>query len=128
MPVREEFPRDNLIVLRFSDVITLDEWQAMGKRCEPYFAQSKSPVHIIVEASEVTRVPPKMLSFLYSDTTGMRSNPALGIVVIAGASTLINAIMRAFSKLLPDGKLCFTDTIDEAFALVDQTDSLEGSG
>ena len=128
MPVREEFPRDNVIVLKFSDVISLDEWQETGKRCEPYFAQAKSLVHIVVEASEVTGVPPKMLSFLYSDTTGMRSNPMLGIVVIAGASTLVTAIMRAFSKLLPDGKLRFTNTIAEAFALIDQADSLEGSG
>ena len=128
MPVREEFPRENLIVLKFSDVISLEEWQEIGKRCAPYFARASSLVHIIVDASEVTRVPPKMLSFLYSDTTGMRSNPALGIVVIAGASTLITAIMGAFSKLLPAGKLRFARTLDEALALIDQVDRVEGSG
>jgi hypothetical protein len=128
MPVREEFPRDNVIVLKFSDVTSVDEWQGIAQRCEPYFARANSIVHIIVEASEVTRIPPKMLSFLYSDTTGMRSNPALGIVVIAGASTLLTAIMVAFSKLLPAGKLRFTKTMDQAFALIDQADNLEGSG
>lgn len=76
------------------------------------------PVYTIVDMSQISRIPPDILSSIHWGTFNAAPNWRFGIFV--GANALLKALLNTFSRLYPRfrERYLVADSIEEAVALI----------
>jgi hypothetical protein len=120
MPLKTELLRDNrVLLLTYSDPLTTTDVISGLDTFKSVYATATRPLHSISDASQVTRMPPNLLSLItHTKDTPLR-HPMAGLFVIVTKSSFVSALASATARLIPGIKIRAVGTLELAWAEID---------
>lgn len=110
--------KDNRVLLcRYSDPINVTQDAATLAQYRYLFDQSTLPIHRIVDSTQVTKVPPDLLTALLH-STNIR-HPKSGVIVVIVNQALFRILAEMVKRVVRSADVRVVSTMAEALAEVD---------
>jgi hypothetical protein len=121
MPADVQFLRNNRVALfEYQSPLTAQELLSVFDRFSAACARATQTIHSISDVSALSRLPGNVLSLLRATKTSPLNQPMAGNFVIVTRSTFIKTMVSATRRVMPRNTIHVVDTIDKAWAIIDQ--------
>jgi hypothetical protein len=128
MPVSVKLQNNNRIAMvAWENPVSVNDFMKVFETIEPFYKQTKLPIHSIYLADKLTNLPPRAISIYLKDPRSPLVNPMSGITVVVSTRLFIRAITDTAAKMTPAGKLFTAITVEDALARVEAAMHKDGA-
>ena len=121
MPAEVEYHRDNRVALfKYHPPLTAPELLAVFDNYATACQRASQPIHGIGDVTELTSLPPKVLSLLRAGTNSPLRQPRAGAFIIVTTNAFIKVMVSATTRLMPHVRIFIVDALDKAWAKIDE--------
>jgi hypothetical protein len=117
MPVTTELLQDNrVLVLTYTDPLMNADVLSGIEAFQGAYARATKPLHSINDVTQVTRMPPNLLSLIARAQDSPLRHPMAGMFVVVTKSSFVLALVSAASRLIPRSKIRAVESLDLAWS------------
>jgi hypothetical protein len=127
MPADVQYLRDNRVALfTYHPPLTAPELLAVFDDYAAACQKASQPVHGIGDVSTLSSLPGKVLSLLRASSNSPLRQRMAGSFVVVTKNAFLKIMVNATTSLMPHIKVYIVDSLDNAWAKIDEILAAEG--
>jgi hypothetical protein len=121
MPVNTELLHDDrVLVLTYTDPLMNSDVLSGINAYQDTYAKATRPLHSINDVTQVTRMPPNLLSLIARTQDSPFRHSMAGIFVVVTNSPFVLTLASATARLIPRSKIRAVETLESAWAEINE--------